>query len=575
VYYLVKHQISVRKQIQFLQLFVFVCFLYSCNSEKSNKLQEIESKDYQEIYNFFVEADSETQKIFYAKRFLEKAKKDTEVEDQTTKIIVGYRMLSVAHTDGNVLAYSDSIIRMTANNPNQYYPASAYEKKGDFFYQKRAYKRATDNYLQFFNYAQKFDQKDMISRAQYNLGVVKRRSGNKKEAIELYQKNFAYSQKNKDEITSVAYLNSISALGNIFNDVQNIDSAAYYNQLGYKEATRLQDEYYKNHFAFNQGVTDYYKKSYQSAIDSITKHLPYFEYIHEDDKLVFGYFYAGETFRELNEEEKAVSYYKKVDSIFQKSQSIFPIIRKTYLRLDAYYKKKNDLENQLIYKNQRIKVDSILNSQESYLNKAIFKDYEIPKLKAENQNLQSQKQQQKQNYNVAIIALFVMVCLLLFGFGIQYRKRKIYQRRFQEAINSTKEVKSVEKQMATEQKTSVSDEIVNEILQKLEEFEMEAAFISNKITLNSLAKKLKTNPNYLSKIVNHYKKCSFSNYINNLRVEYAIEQLKVNPVYLKYTVKAIAAEVGFNNVQSFSKAFFNAKGINPSYFIRELKKVKN
>ena len=44
-------------------------------------------------------------------------------------------------------------------------------------------------------------------------------------------------------------------------------------------------------------------------------------------------------------------------------------------------------------------------------------------------------------------------------------------------------------------------------------------------------------------------------------------------MYKKYTIKAISSEVGFNNVQSFAKAFHNSKGINPSYFIKELNKV--
>ncbi|MEM6722210.1 MAG: AraC family transcriptional regulator [Bacteroidota bacterium] len=570
-----KKQFSIKRSCFSLKILLFLCCFYSCSTQENPKIKEIESKDYQEIYQLFNEAETEAQKVFYAKRFLEKAKKDTKVADQETKLIVGYRLLSVAYTDEFVLAYSDSIIGLTAENPNKYYPAVAYEKKGDFFFLKRAYQRAIDNYVQFYNYAQEFDQKDMISRAKYNIGIVKRRLGNTKEAIELYQENFAYSQNYKDEITTLAYLNSITALANVFNDEKNIDSATYYNKIGHKEAVRLKDESAQYHFALNQGITSYHDKQYDVALDSIHKNLPYFRNIQDNDQLIFAYFYLGELFLETNREEQAIENYQKVDSLFEITQSIFPITRKAYLRLDTYYKKKNDLQKQLRYKNQLIKVDSILNAQESYLNKAIFKEYDIPKLQAQNENLQTEKQQQKENYNVVIIALFGIVCVLFIAFWFQYRNRKTFQRRFQEAINAKKEIKSVSKQMATEQKLAISDEIVNDILEKLEKFEKEVGFISNKITLNGLAKQLRTNPNYLSKVVNHYKKCSFSNYINNLRVEYAIEQLKTNPIYLKYTVKAIAAEVGFNNVQSFSKAFFNAKGINPSYFIRQLKKVKN
>ncbi|MDE1205393.1 helix-turn-helix domain-containing protein [Tenacibaculum sp. LAR 2:5] len=78
--------------------------------------------------------------------------------------------------------------------------------------------------------------------------------------------------------------------------------------------------------------------------------------------------------------------------------------------------------------------------------------------------------------------------------------------------------------------------------------------------------------NYLSKIINHFKKESFSNYLNNLRIEYIVHRLKEDKVLRKFTIRTIADEAGFNNAESFSKAFFKAKGIKPSYFLKELEK---
>ncbi|WP_298427747.1 helix-turn-helix domain-containing protein [uncultured Kordia sp.] len=562
-----KNQFQLQ-EISFQSFLLLVCF-FCYNCENATVDTHLEGKDYNEIDNMFSDAKTQQEKIFFAECFLEKAKN----EDNISRTLQAYRMLSVTHADEYVLAYSDSIIAMTIKNPNTYYPAIAYEKKGDFYYQKRAYQRALDNYLEFYNYALKFDQKGMVARANYNLGVVKRRTGNTEEAIELYKKNFVYCQENKEKINARKYLNSITALANIFNDIQQVDSASYYNTFGYNEAVRLKQESYKNHFGFNQGVTQFHRKAYQTAIDSISKYTPYFENVQDDDKLVFMYYYSGEMYAATNQEQQAIEYYKKVDSIFQKTQSIFPITRKAYVRLDNYYKSKNDLENQLIYKNQMIKVDSILKADELYLNKLIFKGYDIPKLKAEKEDILSQKQQQKERFNTIVMILFVFILLLGIGFTIQYRKQKIYQLRFNDAINSSKTKKSSQNQSKKAQKIAVPEDVIENVLQKLETFEAKAVFTSNEITLNSLAKEFTTNPNYLSKIVNHYKKCSFSNYINQLRIEYSIEQLQNNPTYIRYTIKAIAAEVGFNNVQSFSKAFYNLKGIKPSYFIRQLKKA--
>ena len=49
----------------------------------------------------------------------------------------------------------------------------------------------------------------------------------------------------------------------------------------------------------------------------------------------------------------------------------------------------------------------------------------------------------------------------------------------------------------------------------------------------------------------------------------------MNPNFRKYTLQGISSEVGFNNVQSFGKAFYKCKGINPSYFVKELKKMNH
>src|SRR5690606_14623444 len=93
-----------------------------------------------------------------------------------------------------------------------------------------------------------------------------------------------------------------------------------------------------------------------------------------------------------------------------------------------------------------------------------------------------------------------------------------------------------------------------------------------KYTLNSLAKELNTNSTYLSKVINSSMQVNFSNYLNNLRVEYAIEKLAKSEKFRSYTIKAIAEESGFSTAQSFSTAFYKITGIYPSYFIKRLNK---
>ncbi len=85
---------------------------------------------------------------------------------------------------------------------------------------------------------------------------------------------------------------------------------------------------------------------------------------------------------------------------------------------------------------------------------------------------------------------------------------------------------------------------------------------------------MNTNSNYLSKAINFDKNKNFKAYINDLRIDYVIEKLKIDGRFRKFTIKSIAVEIGFNNPESFSKAFHKKTNMYPSYFIRQLEKLK-
>ncbi len=116
----------------------------------------------------------------------------------------------------------------------------------------------------------------------------------------------------------------------------------------------------------------------------------------------------------------------------------------------------------------------------------------------------------------------------------------------------------------------VSFKIVERIMLKLEQFEKKEYFLHHNISLYKLAKEFKTNPTYISKVINTYKKKNFNTYINDLRIEYTIYQLQKDKKLRNYTIKAIAFEMGFKNVDSFSSAFRKKTGLYPSHFIKQL-----
>ena len=119
-------------------------------------------------------------------------------------------------------------------------------------------------------------------------------------------------------------------------------------------------------------------------------------------------------------------------------------------------------------------------------------------------------------------------------------------------------------------KLSVPQETINQVLTYLQSFEHNKEYLDSKLSINSLAQTIGTNPTYLSKIINHYKGKSFPQYINALRIDSCVSTLRQEPLYQKYTIPAIASQFGFNTAESFGKAFSLNTGVKPSFFIKNV-----
>jgi len=546
-------------------IFIFSNFLGFGQSE----IDSLQQKSYEELLNIFNNEPDLRKRKIYAKAWIKKAK----IEKNRKKIVVGYYNSSQLYEDITKLTYCDSIISLTSENSYDFYPTLAYLTKAYFYHEKGDYKNAVDNYLLANKFAKKHKNIDLILDSNYSIGTIKRKIGEYEEALKLYRENIPYARKVlAKNNNSNYYLTTLMAISNIFYELKSVDSASYYNKLGVVESLKFNNESSFHHFSVNEGIVNYLKGNFNIAIDSIKKHNHYFRKVNARKNLSYTYYYLGKSYAAKNEKIKSINNFKKVDSIFQIENDVSPSIRESYETLISHYKQNKNLEKQLFYVNRLMKFDSIINDNNSYLNKKIFKEYDIPKLISEKKSILNQMEAKEEKFDRIIFFISTILLITISALIIQYRKRNIYKRRFEEIINRTEPVKPISETIL-DNKINIPNETIENILSHLNFFEKTHEFISNKISLNYLSKKLNTNSNYLSKVINQYKRTSFSNYINNLRIEYVIVQLKTNSIYRKYTIKAIAQEVGFNNSESFSKAFHKTTGIKPSYFIKELEKI--
>ena len=102
----------------------------------------------------------------------------------------------------------------------------------------------------------------------------------------------------------------------------------------------------------------------------------------------------------------------------------------------------------------------------------------------------------------------------------------------------------------------MSVSIVKDLSLGLLEFEKKKLFKNPNLSILLLATEFTTNTKYLSTVINEHINKSFVIYINDLRIDNIIEELKQNKNLRKYTIAALAEEAGFNTAESFSNAFF-------------------
>ncbi|PCH78022.1 MAG: hypothetical protein COB98_01850 [Flavobacteriaceae bacterium] len=190
-----------------------------------------------------------------------------------------------------------------------------------------------------------------------------------------------------------------------------------------------------------------------------------------------------------------------------------------------------------------------------------FDDLELLLLEIEDEVILLEKQKTRNTF------LFFLLLSVLFSWFI-FRKKILFFKKTSLSIARKGKVKLVQEN--TKSCVHISDETMEILSFLLTKFEKEQGFLEKSMTLTSLAQKLHTNSTYLSKVVNHCKGVNFSAYLNDLRICYIIEQLKLNPMLSHYTCKALAEEAGFKTRESFTKAFCKKVGEPPAMYISKM-----
>lgn len=174
-----------------------------------------------------------------------------------------------------------------------------------------------------------------------------------------------------------------------------------------------------------------------------------------------------------------------------------------------------------------------------------------------------------------LTAAALLLCSGFIVFLLWKKRKKELHERYESLIHNLKsgiqEPEPVEKASSKNLKqVQITDETVASLLKKLERFERSNKFTRQDINFAYLANYLGTNSKYLNEILKQYKEKTFTQYINDLRIDYIIKLLYDEPKYREYKISYLAEISGFSTRNIFATIFKKKTGMNPSYFIEKL-----
>lgn len=283
---------------------------------------------------------------------------------------------------------------------------------------------------------------------------------------------------------------------------------------------------------------------------------------------------------------QAIEFYEKSLKAAEDINAFF-VVKSNSQILSKLYKETNQLSQAQEYKALHDVIrDSLFTNEKEQKIVILEAKRKIREITQVQKILELENDAQKTEIRFIIILLVLVICistiLTVSYVKVRNKNKFLYQKtidlakieldksqNYSETTDAkTKTKTGLEKNIKLNKE--IDDNVKYIILKKLQKLEEEQFFINQNCTLNDIAKELKTNPKYLSQVINQEKNSNFSNYVNELRINYLLGRLIKEKDFRENKLSYIAACGGYNNLNTFNSAFKKRQGILPSYFISQL-----
>ncbi|UUV22413.1 helix-turn-helix transcriptional regulator [Paenimyroides aestuarii] len=483
-----------------------------------------------------------------------------------------------------------------------------------FYYKQRDFKNALYYAIESEAFNEEINNLYNLNAVRIDIGNIYNHTRHYAKAVTYFTQAKDYYQTKKEYNHQRSYVLTLYCLGKTYWQLKDINKLSATIQESEQAIQLLKPkhqqlenaylEYVKGGLAFLQKNNVVANEHFTNALTVIKQNGDF-----TNEHVI--YLYLGKMLWEQNQKAEAMVYFTKIDTLFQEKNFLNYELRETYDYLIAYYNETNQPQLQLNATNSLTVLNQQFEKEQQSITSVLHQDLE-------NKKISSQWKKLVNKYNLWISVLGGVLILIAVYLFWKRRNRKKQQPNESpmpakereamtaedivevddKALPEQQFVEAIEKEAAAAnseathpiEEIPVFDEATPEIteappiakppivlspteqrlLEGLERFEKEKGFLKA-INLDGLAKELNTTRSTLSPLLNGHKS-GFNAYINSLRIQQAITDLKVDKELRKKTVKELSVIYGNLHPKTFASLFKVISGKTPALFIENLDK---
>lgn len=464
-------------------------------------------------------------------------------------------------------------------NHNEYL-CKLYLKLGNTYLGDWKDQKALDAYYAALDIIEQKGNKEHEIKANSGIVIIRKRMKQLDKALEICRYTIKLTEQSSFK-NQKNHVNMLTILSEIFLDKQKYDSVIHYADIGIAMSRPI--NHYKGEIDLHakKGAAFFKKNEVPSAFKSLTiaEKIIIENNIADRKSILNVNYFLANYFYKQNEYENSIVRLNKTLKVIDEddygSKRTLEIFR---LMADSYNALGNEQKAAFWFQKYTKLRDRFLEEKDKTVNKMHNKDTE--KLGDQIKELKT-----KQDYDTKVkkygvlFSVVFLIGLVVITF-LYYKKQKVNINTFNELIQKISELESKETEETVAdlpkeipREIIIDDEKVEKVLKGLTKLEEQEYFLNPECNLRAVGKKVKTNATYLSKIINTYKGKSFNDYINDFRIDYVLHRLKNDKKFRSFSIKSIAAEIGYKSENSFTKHFKRKTGLNPSYYIKNIEKL--